>query len=172
MMEKRNSEVKRMIRPMTANDMRQVQQIVRTTWQETYDNLIPESLQARFLESAYSDSMLLKRMEKTRLLVLQYDENLIGFINFTETDADGDAELLAIHVLPNFQRNGFGKRLVQAMQEMLVNTLQLFTYIDERNRNSRQFYEKEGFQLLQVFDEHFEGLPVQTAEYVYHYKNF
>lgn len=168
MMEKRNSEVKRMIRPMTANDINKIQQIVRTTWQATYDNLIPEALQTRFLDNSYSDAMLLKRMEKTKLLVLQHNDNLIGFINFTETDADGDAELLAIHVLPDFQQNGFGKKLVDAMQEMLGNTLQLFTYIDERNSN-RHFYEKEGFQFLQVFDEYFEGLPIQTAEYVYRY---
>ncbi|HEX5564177.1 MAG TPA: GNAT family N-acetyltransferase, partial [Sporosarcina sp.] len=50
---------------------------------------------------------------------------------------------------------------------MLGNAKQLFVYVDSRNRAGRAFYEKQGFELLEVFEESFEGYPVETAQYVY-----
>ena len=45
---------------------------------------------------------------------------------------------------------------------------QLFVYVDERNAIGRAFYEKQGFELLDVFEENFEGHPVVTAQYVFY----
>lgn len=160
-----------MIRPMTVEDIVHVQRIAYATWQATYENLIPENLKNIFLDRSYSNMMLLKRMEKTTLLILEHEDVPIGFINFTKTDNDGDAELISIHVLPAYQRQGFGKELFNVMKSVLTNTSQLFVYIDVRNITGRNFYEKEGFSLLSILSEHFEGLPVETAEYVYTFQN-
>lgn len=156
-----------MIRQMTAQDIAHVQHIAHTTWLATYDDLIPKNLKMRFLDNSYSDMMLMKRLEKTILLILQHEDGPIGFINFTETDADGDAELISIHVLPHYQLQGYGKKLIRAMQEALTDTFQLFAYINHKNVNTCKFYETAGFRLIQVFEEQFEGHPVETAEYVF-----
>lgn len=156
-----------MIRQMTAKDITLVQQIARTTWLATYDDHIPEDLKTRFLDQSYSDMMLMKRMEKTTILIIEQDKRPIGFINFTATDADGDAELISIYVLPAYQQQGFENKLIQSMLATLTDTSQLFAYVNNEDINSHKFYERAGFRLLQVFDEYFEGYPVQTAEYVF-----
>ena len=51
---------------------------------------------------------------------------------------------------------------------MLEDAKQLFVYVDSRNTAGRAFYEKQGFELLDVFEEIFEGYPVETAQYVYY----
>ena len=53
-----------MIRATTLDDISTVQQIAKISWNETYRNIIPENIQALFLEKAYSNTMLAKRMEE------------------------------------------------------------------------------------------------------------
>ena len=156
-----------MIRPMTYKDFKHVQQIVHVTWGETYDNILSEEHQARFLNHSYSDMMLIMRMERSFVLIAECNGVPVGFANFTKIDEDGDAELTAMYILPPHQQSGYGKRLFQATLSVLADASQLYVYVDKRNVNGRAFYEKQGFQLLDVFPETFEGHPVETVRYVY-----
>jgi ribosomal protein S18 acetylase RimI-like enzyme len=160
-----------MIRPMTSKDIEHVQRIVRDTWRETYYGIIPEELQTNFLEHAYSDMMLMMRMEKTAMLIAEREGVPIGFANITKVDEDGDAELTAMYILPTHQQSGYGKKLFHNALSTLKSASQVFVYVDGKNEIGRAFYEKQGFQLLDVFNETFEGHPVETAQYVYSCKN-
>lgn len=157
-----------MIRPMTAMDSMHVQQIVFKTWSETYKDSIPAEIQKEFINRSYSEAMLLKRMEKTYVLVAECEGIPIGFSSFTKKDEDGDSELTAMYILPSHQKMGYGKKLVKYALSLLSEAQQLFVYVDERNAIGRAFYEKQGFELLDVFDEYFEGHPVVTAQYVFY----
>ena len=158
-----------MIRPMTAEDIGYVQQIAHTTWNDTYAGLIPESIQTAFINRSYSDAMMMKRMEKSHMLVAECEQGTpIGFLNFTREDEDGDSELTAMYILPPYQQSGYGKQLFDCTLNMLDKAKQLFVYVDSRNTAGRSFYEKQGFVLLEVFEEYFEGYPVETAQYVYY----
>ncbi|MBB4826896.1 ribosomal protein S18 acetylase RimI-like enzyme [Sporosarcina luteola] len=157
-----------MIRPMTAEDIGHVQQIARITWNDTYKEIIPEDIQINFLTRTYSDAMLRKRMEKTCVLIAEYEGKPIGFLNYTKKDEDGDSELTAMYILPDYQHAGFGKKMMEHALESLRTAKKLFVYVDSRNEMARAFYEKQGFQLLDEFEEYFEGYPVETAQYVYY----
>lgn len=158
-----------MIRPMTTEDISYIQQIAHITWNDTYAGVIPENIQTAFINSTYSDAMMLKRMEKTHMLVAECEKGTpIGFLNFTKEDEDGDSELTAMYILPAYQHTGYGKKLFDFTLDMLGNAKQLFVYVDSRNTAGRAFYEKQGFELLEVFKEYFEGHPVETAQYVYY----
>lgn len=156
-----------MIRLMTAKDSMHVQQIVLNTWSETYKDVIPEDVQKSFINRSYSDAMIMMRMEKTYVLVAEYEGVPIGFANFTKRDEDGDSELTAMYILPSHQQNGYGTQLFNYMLSILSDAQQLIVYIDGRNAIGRAFCEKQGFQLIDVFEEFFEGYPVETAQYVY-----
>lgn len=158
-----------MIRPMTAGDIGHIQQIAHITWNDTYAGIIPENIQTAFINRSYSDAMMMKRMEKTHMLVAECEQGTpIGFLNFTRKDEDGDSELTAMYILPSYQQSGYGKKLFDTTIDILGNAKQLFVYVDSRNTAGRAFYEKLGFELLEVFEEYFEGYPVETAQYVYY----
>ncbi|BAQ08966.1 acetyltransferase [Bacillus sp. OxB-1] len=157
-----------MIRPMTETDIIHVQHIARETWSATYDGIIPEEIQTEFIDRSYSEAMLRKRMEKTCMLIAEHNGVPVGFANFTKKDEDGDSELTALYILPSHQQYGFGRKLFEYALSELQDALQLFVYVDRHNKNGRAFYEKQGFELLDVFDEFFEGHPVETAQYVYY----
>ncbi|MCM3758827.1 GNAT family N-acetyltransferase [Sporosarcina aquimarina] len=156
-----------MIRQMIEEDIAAVQHIARATWKDTYKELLPEFVQQKFLDSAYSTPMLLKRMEKTEVLIAERDGRAVGFFNMTQIDVDGDAELTALYVLPDYQRQGIGMELFAGALTLLSDAMKLFVYVDDLNDPAKAFYEKLGFELLEVFDEDFEGVPVETAQYVY-----
>ncbi|MEK4405171.1 GNAT family N-acetyltransferase [Sporosarcina sp. FSL K6-6792] len=156
-----------MIRLMTAMDSMHVQQIVFKTWNETYKDIIPAEIQKKFINRSYSEAMLLKRMEKTYVLVAECEGIPIGFSSFTKKDEDGDSELTAMYILPSHQKMGYGKKLVEYSLSLLSDAQKLFVYVDERNTVGRAFYEKQGFELLDIFEEYFEGYPVVTAQYVF-----
>ena len=154
---------------MTSKDIACVQQIARETWRETYDNIIPHELQTRFLTSNYSDMMLMKRMEKTIMLIAECNGVPIGFANFTTIDADGDSELTAMYILPDYQQAGYGKKLFLKVLSHLKGASKLSVYVDEQNLLGRTFYEKQGFQFVEIFSESFEGHPVKTVQYAYNF---
>lgn len=156
-----------MIRLMTYIDIEDVQKIAFETWRETYKNIIPQDLQTLFLNRNYSDMMLMKRMEKTIMLIIEREGVPIGFANFTITDVDGDSELTAMYILPNYQKNGYGKKLLQEVLTKLSDANKLFVYVDEQNKIGRNFYQQQGFKFVETFDEHFENFPVRTSQYVY-----
>lgn len=73
-----------MIRLMTTQDSAHVQHIARLTWFETYKGLIPEDIQKKFIDRSYSHAMMLKRMERSTVLIAECEGNPIGFANFTK----------------------------------------------------------------------------------------
>ncbi|MEI4770741.1 GNAT family N-acetyltransferase [Psychrobacillus sp. FJAT-51614] len=156
-----------MIRAITLNDIATVQQIAKISWNDTYKGIIPDNIQELFLEKAYSNTMLAKRIEKTIFLLAEFEGKPIGFANFTYVDEDGDAELTAIYVLPEYQQIGYGKKLLLAGLNEMPTGRQLFVYVESKNDGARAFYEHFGFECLEEFDEYFEGHPLSTAKYVY-----
>ncbi|MER2008350.1 GNAT family N-acetyltransferase [Psychrobacillus sp. BL-248-WT-3] len=156
-----------MIRATTLNDIPTIQQIAQVSWNDTYKDIIPENIQKLFLEKAYSPMMIAKRIEKTIFLIAEYKGEAIGFANFTYVDEDGDAELTAIYVLPEFQKMGYGRKLLEAGVNHMSIGKQLFVYVESKNERARIFYEHYGFECLEEFDEYFEGHPLSTAKYLF-----
>lgn len=159
-----------MIRSMTYDDIERIQHIAKISWQHTYKGIIPEDVQQQFLNMAYSVQMLQKRMEKTHMLLAEVDGEIVGFAAFTNTDEDGDAELTAIYILPEYHKMGIGTQLFEAGLDLLHDALQLFVYVECDNMIGRTFYEAKGFELVEEFEELFQGYPLHTAQYVYYVK--
>lgn len=158
-----------LIRPMTAEDIGYIQHILHNTWNATYDGIIPQAIQTTYLNRSFSNAMMEKRMEKTHLLVAENEKGIpIGFLNFTRQDEDGDSELTAMYILPSYQHTGYGKKLIDYTLNFLGSAKQLFVYVDSHNIGGRAFYEKQGFVQLDIFEENFEGYPVETVQYVYY----
>ncbi|RNF38541.1 GNAT family N-acetyltransferase [Planococcus salinus] len=159
-----------MIRAGTPQDITSVQEIAHISWSDTYEGIIPSQIQKSFLDKSYSAAMVEMRLERTILLLAEHDGEAVGFANFTKVDEDGDAELIAMYLKPEHQRNGYGKQLLHSGLSYLLNGSQLFVYVECENKKGRHFYETNGFELVEEFEELFEGHPLKTAKYVYRMK--
>ncbi|HSJ38945.1 MAG TPA: GNAT family N-acetyltransferase [Planococcus sp. (in: firmicutes)] len=159
-----------MIRTGTAQDITAVQEIAHISWNDTYQDIIPMNIQQNFLDKSYSVPMMEMRLKKTILLLAEHEGQPVGFANFTKLDDDGDAELIALYMKPEHQRNGYGKKLLDSGLTYLLDGSHLFVYVESENHKGRNFYEANGFEFVEEFEELFEGHPLQTAKYVYNLK--
>lgn len=156
-----------MIRRMTTEDIAHVQHIARISHHDMYNGILSKERQAHFIERTYSKAMMNMQLEKTLCLIAECEHSPVAFASFTRVDNDGDAELTALHILPAHKRCSHREQLIHAALEMLSDGLQLFAYVDQCNKDECVFFEKQGFQFLDCFNETFEGSPVKTAQYVY-----
>lgn len=159
-----------MIRTGTIDDIASVQEIAYISWNDTYEGIIPSPIQKSFLDKSYSTPMMEMRLKKTIMLMAMHDEEPIGFANFTKLDQDGDAELIALYLKPEYQRNGYGKQLLNSGLSHLLDGSELSVYVEAENEKGRNFYEANGFEFIEEFEELFEGHPLKTAKYVYNLK--
>ena len=65
-------------------------------------------------------------------------------------------ELFAVYLDPDFQGKGIGSALLQVGIEQLQPT-QVFINVEAENRIGRQFYNAKGFQVIEKFNEVFDG---------------
>ncbi len=159
-----------MIRTGTIEDIASVQEIAYVSWNDTYEGIIPSLAQKSFLDKSYSTPMIEMRLEKTIVLVAIHEGQPVGFANFTKLDQDGDSELIALYLKPEYQRNGFGKKLLDSGLSRLFNGSELSVYVESGNDKARNFYTSNGFEFVEEFEELFEGHPLKTAKYVYDLK--
>ena len=159
-----------MIRAGTTEDIKAVQEIAHISWNDTYEGIIPSPVQKKFLDKSYSTPMMEMRLKRTIVLMAVHEGEPIGFANFTKVDEDGDAELIAIYLKPDYQGIGYGKKLLHSGLSYLLDGNQLFVYVECENKKGRSFYEANGFEFVEEFAELFEGHPLQTAKYVYNLK--
>ena len=153
------------IRNMLLTDIEAVVNVAIKSWHATYEGIIPRHVQNRFLEIAYSKEMLKQRCEKTHVYVATDHENIIGFANFSNVKKDGEVELSAIYLLPTVWGKGIGSQLLAYGIEQLSPTA-IFINVEAENEVGKQFYVARNFQVVEEFEEDFEGHTLKTTRMV------
>ncbi|ARK21417.1 GNAT family N-acetyltransferase [Sporosarcina ureae] len=155
-----------MIRKMTVEDIQDVQQIALTSWQHTFQEHIPEEVIEVFIERTYSDLMLKKQLEKTMVLLAIDDQGKsIGYLSYTPIDVDGESELTALHMLPEYLNSGHEEALLKEALGTLQEAVNIDVYVDQNDMALQDFYAKQGFRFVESFPELFEGIAVNTLHY-------
>lgn len=152
------------VREGTELDISNIRDVAIKTWHHTYVDLIPEKIQDQFLEKAYSDEILRKRIENSIFLVAESDEIIVGFANvFTK---DQMAELSAIYIFPNYQGQGIGTMLLNKVISLIdaVNTISVD--VEKGNQVGENFYKSKGFQEVREFEDNLFGHTFQTKQLV------
>ena len=63
----------------------------------------------------------------------------IGFANFTYVDEDGDAELTAIYILPEYQTTWIWQKTITSRVKRNASGRQLFVYVESKNDECPSF---------------------------------
>ena len=145
------------IRKMKYDDIKQVQEVAKTSWNATYEGIIPFDIQERFLNSAYSDEMMQKRLNVSFLYVAEIDGKIVGFANFSPIKEEGIVELGAIYLLPQHQGEGIGTALLNEGLKNLEGAKSVYISVEKENRTGKNFYRAKGFQVVSEFDDNLEG---------------
>lgn len=145
------------IRTMHIKDIPNVQNVAKISWNATYDAIIPVHIQNRFLMNAYSDDMMVRRIQNSVMLIAEHEGNVVGFANFTRVNAAGESELAAIYLLPEAQGQGIGTALLLKAINMLNDAKRIVLTVEAANQVGKTFYEAKGFDVIDEFEEDFDG---------------
>jgi ribosomal protein S18 acetylase RimI-like enzyme len=155
------------IRDAGVDDVREIQNVVRTTWDHTYRESIPEGVRKEFVSQAYSTDSLRHRMEANVFLVAATGEVILGFADFRSRSST-EVELAAIYVLPEMQGRGIGGRLLQVGVSRFPLLARVVLQVEQDNSRARRFYEVHGFRYAGDHAVEFCGHVVHVAEMILH----
>jgi len=150
------------IREMQEADIEHVQHVATASWQTTYEGIIPQSIQDRFLDAAYSEHMLRIRRKQSLILVAEVSGEIVGYANYTPVNEAGASELAAIYLLESAQGKGIGSAFITAGIERMPRVKEIHANVEKRNTIGMNFYEAKGFQTIDEFDENFDGHVLKT----------
>ncbi|MBP1970543.1 ribosomal protein S18 acetylase RimI-like enzyme [Virgibacillus natechei] len=153
------------IRKMRKKDVPQVQDVARTSWNATYEGIIPAPIQQNFLNAAYSDKMVKKRLKNTVIYVAEADRKVVGFANFTPGSKEGSVELAALYLFPAYQGKGIGTALLHESMDQL-GSREVHLSVEKNNEIGTTFYKAKGFEVVSEFDDDFDGHVLRTVRMV------
>lgn len=145
------------VRKMNENDIADVQQVAKTSWNHTYQGIIPEAIQEGFLNSAYSSDMLSRRLNVSSLYVVEAADQIVGFANFSKVKEAGDVELGAIYLLPEYQGYGLGTALLKEGIANVDSAKKVYINVERENDSGVRFYDAKGFKVISEFEDDLEG---------------
>lgn len=153
------------IRQMKPDDINQVQFVAKTSWNSTYEGIIPTDIQERFIQVAYSDDMMRRRLEGSLMLVVEVEGEVVGYANFSPVQ-DGKIELYAIYLLDGYQGRGIGTSLLNEGIQSLDGIREVYINVEKDNQKGKNFYIAKGFEVVSEFDDDFDGHILKTVRMV------
>lgn len=154
------------IRKTKYEDIKQVQNVAKTTWNATYEGIIPLEVQETFLKTAYNNEAMKQRLEGSNLFVAEIEGKVVGFANYSPVNKDGKVELGAIYIYPEQQGKGIGSALLQKGIEDLAGVKEIYINVEKDNKIGKAFYEAKGFEVVKEFDDAFDGHILKTVRMV------
>lgn len=154
------------IRNMMKEDIKQVQNIARVSWHSTYEDIIPRKIQDSFLDKAYGDEMMKRRLKQSIIFVAEVEGEVIGFANYSPINQDRVTELIAIYLYSDYRGKGIGTALLEAGIRELRSVKEIHLNVEKNNHIGMNFYEAKGFEVISEFDDDFDGHMLKTVRMV------
>ncbi|HEX9804290.1 MAG TPA: GNAT family N-acetyltransferase [Candidatus Dojkabacteria bacterium] len=151
-------------------DAEEVYELFKTTWLDTYVNekhgITKEDILSKYPESKRKSTIVKyakfyenmnKDIEKSETVVwlAKNDSQVVGLVSI---DRKVPIQIGAVYVLPEFQRQGIGKQLIEYILKFLGNkviTINVASY----NERAIKFYEKYGFEVHNIIKDSSGELP-------------
>lgn len=121
--------------------------LAELTWAPTYYNILSVGqLNYMFREIYDSESITRQMVEGQQFLLLFYQQTPAGFAAYSALPAYQDYKLNKLYVVPLFHGYGYGKLLIEAVQENVIVAGGKFLELNVNRENKAiNFYKKCGF---------------------------
>ena len=109
---------------------------------------------------------MLRRLKQSFMFVSEVDGEVVGFANYSPVSENGEVELLAIYLDPEYHGRGIGTSLLQEGIKRLEGVQKVFVNVEKENRIGTTFYTAKGFEVDSEFDDEFDGHILKTLRMV------
>lgn len=137
------------IRFAELDDINTIGWLAQQTWPQTYGNIISVEQMQYMLNLFYSPAALRRQLleDKHQFLVVEQDEEPIGFASWSPMADPGVYRLHKLYVLPGIQGKGMGKAILNFIFDDIRGARALRLNVNRYNK-ARQFYERMGFSVI------------------------
>jgi ribosomal protein S18 acetylase RimI-like enzyme len=145
---RKQSDIQIEYRQATTSDVKGIQHALSTTWQDTYSNLKPETIE-RVKAKWHSIKFLSKQINNDKFyfpIAAEHDE-VVG-IATSGMQEEGIIDLFRFYVLPEYQGKGIGSKLLSMVEEQSPDAKIIKVYADVNNQQSIEYYERRGFKKI------------------------
>jgi diamine N-acetyltransferase len=160
-----------LLRTMYTTDIPGVKKVAEETWWLTYRPILKEESIRRFLQVAYCEDALERSLETHQqapvsLFWVAVREGAV--IGFAEAVRETDAmfELRRLYVKPDVQRQGVGRRLLEAVIQA-GRIKSMYAWVEQKNEIGRAFYARRGFVKVNEREEDFLGTVTVVEKWVW-----
>jgi len=161
------------IRLATPHDATAIAQVRVMAWRTTYRGMIPAAyLDAMKVEdsAALWERILTASPNTTSTFVAEVEGLVVGFASglmLPEPKLGFDAELSAVYLEREYQRQGVGRRLVArvAAAQQAHAATGLIAWVIAGNKGARAFYESLGAELIVEQPFNWDGMDLVEAGY-------
>jgi ribosomal protein S18 acetylase RimI-like enzyme len=141
------------VRRAVTNDIPLIRELTFQIWPQTYAPILSTAQIAYMLDMMYSETALNKQFNDGHSFIICYiKEEPVGFASWSEISA-GIYKLHKIYVLPQKQRSGIGKYLIQYIVSNIKERQAIALELNVNRYNTAKiFYEKLGFVVIREED--------------------
>jgi ribosomal protein S18 acetylase RimI-like enzyme len=157
------------VRRARLEDARAIARVHAETWREAYEHVFgAERLASVTIDARLAQWERILAAGQSDVFVAAADR-IVGFVSTGDSrDADADAELFAIYVLPGAWGTGAGSALMRAgVKSMRLRASgDAVLWVLDDNPRARRFYEREGWTLDgERKEDEYLGLRVAEVRY-------
>lgn len=148
--------VKYEIKEVLADNIRELQQISRQTFLETFGSQNSAEDMREFLDTAYAEEKLKDEVENANssFYFLTVDNKVAGYLKVNEGDAQTEQvvpnalEVERIYLKQDFQHQGLGLVLIKLAEKIAKEKDKdnMWLGVWEKNYQAQTLYEKDGFK--------------------------
>ncbi|MGE5328353.1 MAG: GNAT family N-acetyltransferase [Deltaproteobacteria bacterium] len=152
------------IKKVEAEDISEVKKLLTETWIDTYGSILSKEAIEK-VTSVWHEPTKLERQANDENIIFNVAvddyQQMVGLITIAKNDGD-IADLLRLYVLPDKQRQGIGKLLLDNALTQLGLYKKLRLEVEEKNEKGKAFYTKIGFRTIDTNIENVEGEELNT----------
>jgi ribosomal protein S18 acetylase RimI-like enzyme len=140
------------IRHWQKGDLESIRRITWQTWISSYTSFIPESDLKAYFDIHYTEEVLLSMFDDpfAQGFVAETDDQIAGYTRLFFNQDEYRLYVPSLYFLPDFQRQGMGRRLLGAAEEYAAEKGldELWIGVIVKNNPALVFYRKVGFQFV------------------------
>jgi len=139
-----------MIRPATPNDAPAIAAIHVRAWQVAYEGMLPSEFLAGLSVRQRTDFWHRELIGgRSLILVAEREGSVVGWISAgagRDPDVENTSEVYAVYVAPDCWRHGFGRQLMDAIEEHPSSRREITLWVLDQNQRAIDFYRKMGYE--------------------------
>jgi ribosomal protein S18 acetylase RimI-like enzyme len=151
------------IRRALIGDIPGIRSVLAKTWRDTYATLLSESAIAKVTAEWHAPKVLEAEIGRSATFFAVAESGAHDIVGIITAYSQEDLLSIArLYVLPEFQRQGIGKELMEASYRAFPHARRVQLDVEEQNLKGRAFYRKLGLREVGVKSDDIAGTKLTS----------